>query len=82
MNQVVGTFKLNKNTRHDALILTTEGLASKPSPTTLPGAKVTGAEIERRLSEHALSRRDTSVSRGPRFWLEAAQTLEKQQRQR
>ena len=53
-------FKLNQKL---PLILRTVGLTSKSSPTTVPGVKVTDAELERRLSEPALNRADTSAYR-------------------
>ena len=49
--------------RHVQLIRKILGLTNKSRPTTFPGVKVKDAELERRLSEPALNRADTSAHR-------------------
>ena len=49
--------------RHVPSILKTLGLTGKSTATSVPGVKVTDAELERRLSEPTLSKTDTSAYR-------------------
>ena len=55
--------QVEPDARHVPLILKTLGLTGKSTPTGIPGVKVTDAELERRLSEPALNRTDTSAYR-------------------
>ena len=77
--------QVEPDARHVPLVLKTACLIGKSTTTIVPGVNVTDAELERRLSEPALSKSDTSayMSCGmrPYFLPKTEQTYEKQLKQ-